>query len=193
MIRSTGLRTLLSVMVSLSAASSVLGWGFPYGQQKVRGVNLGGWLVLEVSVCPFPKPSHSIHPYLPAVDHSLSLWQHGWWPCRWWMDIRPIRWQLNGPKCSERPLGYLDYWEWLWTNCCCRVSVKLSEIRALTHIWEVWTTSDCRLGIGHLKPVTANPITVVNYRIWRRRLSGLPSITLKSLLTYTVSRHLGSE
>jgi glucan 1,3-beta-glucosidase len=22
---------------------------FPYGQQKVRGVNLGGWLVLEVS------------------------------------------------------------------------------------------------------------------------------------------------
>lgn len=23
-------------------------WGFPYGDQKVRGVNLGGWLVLEV-------------------------------------------------------------------------------------------------------------------------------------------------
>lgn len=23
--------------------------GFPYGSQKVRGVNLGGWLVLEVS------------------------------------------------------------------------------------------------------------------------------------------------
>jgi hypothetical protein len=22
---------------------------FPYGQEKVRGVNLGGWLVLEVS------------------------------------------------------------------------------------------------------------------------------------------------
>jgi glucan 1,3-beta-glucosidase len=22
--------------------------GFPYGSQKVRGVNLGGWLVLEV-------------------------------------------------------------------------------------------------------------------------------------------------
>lgn len=52
MIRSTGLRTLLSVMVSLSAASSVLGWGFPYGQQKVRGVNLGGWLVLEPWITP---------------------------------------------------------------------------------------------------------------------------------------------
>lgn len=24
-------------------------WGFPYGSQKVRGVNLGGWLALEVS------------------------------------------------------------------------------------------------------------------------------------------------
>lgn len=23
--------------------------GFPYGSEKVRGVNLGGWLVLEVS------------------------------------------------------------------------------------------------------------------------------------------------
>lgn len=27
--------------------------GFPYGSQKVRGVNLGGWLVLEV--CSFPS------------------------------------------------------------------------------------------------------------------------------------------
>lgn len=25
-----------------------LSYGFPYGSQKVRGVNLGGWLVLEV-------------------------------------------------------------------------------------------------------------------------------------------------
>ena len=24
-------------------------WGFPYGSTKIRGVNLGGWLVLEVS------------------------------------------------------------------------------------------------------------------------------------------------
>ena len=24
--------------------------GFPYGSEKVRGVNLGGWLVLEVNV-----------------------------------------------------------------------------------------------------------------------------------------------
>jgi len=72
MIRSTGLRTLLSVMVSLSAARSVLGWGFPYGQQKVRGVNLGGWLVLEVSVCPFQNhPIVFIHTYQPWITPSL--------------------------------------------------------------------------------------------------------------------------
>ena len=27
---------------------AALTFGFPYGSQKVRGVNLGGWLVLEV-------------------------------------------------------------------------------------------------------------------------------------------------
>ncbi|TFK19970.1 exo-beta-1,3-glucanase [Coprinopsis marcescibilis] len=27
-------------------------WGFPYGSQKVRGVNLGGWLVLEPWITP---------------------------------------------------------------------------------------------------------------------------------------------
>jgi hypothetical protein len=29
--------------------------GFPYGSQKVRGVNLGGWLVMEVRICPIPR------------------------------------------------------------------------------------------------------------------------------------------
>lgn len=29
--------------------------GFPYGSTKVRGVNLGGWLVLEVSSCNQPN------------------------------------------------------------------------------------------------------------------------------------------
>lgn len=44
------LRMLLTVLLSLSVTRSVLGltFGFPYGKEKVRGVNLGGWLVLEV-------------------------------------------------------------------------------------------------------------------------------------------------
>ena len=73
MIRSTGLSTLSSAIVGLSVVNSVLGWGFPYGQEKVRGVNLGGWLVLEVSICLFQNSSHEVHPRLPAVDHSHYL------------------------------------------------------------------------------------------------------------------------
>jgi hypothetical protein len=30
-------------------------WGFPYGSTKIRGVNLGGWLVLEVSTQMYAK------------------------------------------------------------------------------------------------------------------------------------------
>jgi hypothetical protein len=37
----------ISVLSLLPVALS-LRFGFPYGSQKVRGVNLGGWLVLEV-------------------------------------------------------------------------------------------------------------------------------------------------
>ena len=45
---------LARTLVALSGASfllpsiAALTFGFPYGSQKVRGVNLGGWLVLEV-------------------------------------------------------------------------------------------------------------------------------------------------
>lgn len=35
--------------LSLLDASLALNYGFPYGSEKIRGVNLGGWLVLEVS------------------------------------------------------------------------------------------------------------------------------------------------
>lgn len=49
---SSGLRILLKTVLGLSVARSAFGltFGFPYGQEKVRGVNLGGWLVLEVSI-----------------------------------------------------------------------------------------------------------------------------------------------
>ncbi len=52
---SSGLHILLKAILGLSVARSVFGlnFGFPYGREKVRGVNLGGWLVLEVSICAF--------------------------------------------------------------------------------------------------------------------------------------------
>jgi glucan 1,3-beta-glucosidase len=44
------LRAVVTAALGLSAFTSVFAVnpGFPYGSQKVRGVNLGGWLVLEV-------------------------------------------------------------------------------------------------------------------------------------------------
>jgi len=43
-------RVFIAVVYGLSLLNAVyaLTFGFPYGSQKVRGVNLGGWLVLEV-------------------------------------------------------------------------------------------------------------------------------------------------
>lgn len=41
-------RSIATAVLGLSLLPSVLAWGFPYGDEKVRGVNLGGWLVLEV-------------------------------------------------------------------------------------------------------------------------------------------------
>ncbi|KDR85713.1 hypothetical protein GALMADRAFT_218808 [Galerina marginata CBS 339.88] len=38
--------------LSLLQTTSALTYGFPYGSQKVRGVNLGGWLVLEPWITP---------------------------------------------------------------------------------------------------------------------------------------------
>jgi len=42
--------SLTSAILALSLLPAALGLtpGFPYGSSKVRGVNLGGWLVLEV-------------------------------------------------------------------------------------------------------------------------------------------------
>lgn len=41
------MRISLLVLSCLSVTLAITP-GFPYGKQKVRGVNLGGWLVLEV-------------------------------------------------------------------------------------------------------------------------------------------------
>lgn len=48
----TFLHTVVTTVLGLSALIPVFAVtpGFPYGSQKVRGVNLGGWLVLEVNV-----------------------------------------------------------------------------------------------------------------------------------------------
>ena len=54
--------SIASLLASLPIVLSVPHWdtqspfnpGFSYGSEPVRGVNLGGWLVLEV--CDYPSP-----------------------------------------------------------------------------------------------------------------------------------------
>jgi glucan 1,3-beta-glucosidase len=50
MAHSSFLCVLTSAALTFSLLPSIVGFspGFPYGSQKVRGVNLGGWLLLEV-------------------------------------------------------------------------------------------------------------------------------------------------
>ncbi|EAU92553.1 exo-beta-1,3-glucanase [Coprinopsis cinerea okayama7 len=46
-------KLLLACLTSFGVASvSAQRWGFPYGEQKLRGVNLGGWLVTEPWITP---------------------------------------------------------------------------------------------------------------------------------------------
>lgn len=61
-------------------------WGFPYGDQKVRGVNLGGWLVLEPWITPslFDNTGDSriidewtFGQYLPR-DRALAILRNHW-------------------------------------------------------------------------------------------------------------------
>ncbi|KAJ7269416.1 exo-beta-1,3-glucanase [Mycena haematopus] len=48
------LHTMYAILgVSLLSSALAFSPGFPYGSQKVRGVNLGGWLVLEPWITPF--------------------------------------------------------------------------------------------------------------------------------------------
>ncbi|KAH9486277.1 Glucan 1,3-beta-glucosidase [Psilocybe cubensis] len=81
-------RLITVVTLPLSLITSVYGLalGFPYGSQKVRGVNLGGWLVLE----PWITPSLFDNTHDPRIideytfgqyqDHEVALrtLQHHW-------------------------------------------------------------------------------------------------------------------
>lgn len=48
LILSVAFAALSALNLSLIPSTCALNFGFPYGSQEVRGVNLGGWLVLEV-------------------------------------------------------------------------------------------------------------------------------------------------
>ena len=66
----------LSFVLFCSYPHATLQYGFPYGSRPVRGVNLGGWLVLEVFAMPKTLPPHSLTALDIAVDHSQSFRRH---------------------------------------------------------------------------------------------------------------------
>ena len=64
-------RSFIAAVLGAYLLPSVSAWGFPYGSEKVRGVNLGGWLVLEVRLSPVrtrPFVNSGI-----AVDNAIHL------------------------------------------------------------------------------------------------------------------------
>lgn len=110
-----------SVLTSIYA--SVLP-SFPYGTKKVRGVNLGGWLVLEVLKLPCSPllTNYWQEMYSSALDHTIHFWRY-WWQSNYrWIYFWSISrlWYSFGH--IDEPLGYLDNWIRFCSNCCRRVS-----------------------------------------------------------------------
>jgi hypothetical protein len=79
--------SLASLLATLPVAWSVPTWisqpafspGFPYGSQPVRGVNLGGWLVLEVcyNTLHLETRTHPLHCLDAALDHTKLVRKYG--------------------------------------------------------------------------------------------------------------------
>lgn len=65
----------IRAILGLSFLSSALAFspGFPYGSEKVRGVNLGGWLVLEVRLQLQPSILRVIDAQGLAMDNPFLV------------------------------------------------------------------------------------------------------------------------
>ncbi|PPQ82283.1 hypothetical protein CVT25_008433 [Psilocybe cyanescens] len=81
-------RILLSLFACLALVPTIFGalqYGFPYGEEKIRGVNLGGWLVLESFTTPslFDRTGdvrvvdeYTFGQFVPKVRASELLKEH---------------------------------------------------------------------------------------------------------------------
>ena len=58
----------LTVFTRGAPADNPINPGFPYGSQKVRGVNLGGWLVLEVRIL-----ARRVTTYVRVMTYAFSF------------------------------------------------------------------------------------------------------------------------
>lgn len=107
--------SILSLSLFIGIASAALSYGFPYGKTPVRGVNLGGWLVLEPWITPslFDKTNDSriideytFGKYLPAAKAKATLKAH--WDS--WITERDFLTIKNaGLNHVRLPVGYWAY------------------------------------------------------------------------------------
>ena len=63
----------LALLALILPAAQTFSPGFPYGSQKIRGVNLGGWLVLEVRNCRFTSNDPNALTFRTAMDHTVHF------------------------------------------------------------------------------------------------------------------------
>lgn len=113
------MRRLLRVYANADKSSSQrrTASGFNWGNEKIRGVNIGGWLVLEPWICPsifqqFPAERGIIDEYTltqslgaqAAVDTVL---RHHWDTWATWADFKKIA--DSGFNLVRIPIGYWAY------------------------------------------------------------------------------------
>ena len=92
MIFSTHLAATIALGLSLLPSIYALTYGFPYGSQKVRGVNLGGWLVLEVRLSADHILLCMIGEIYLALDYAIPFRCYGERRHRRRMDL----WRAHG-------------------------------------------------------------------------------------------------
>jgi hypothetical protein len=107
------------LLTALLPAALAFSPSFPYGTEKVRGVSIGGWLVLEVRISNFvsvcigidadaPRLVTSLACHGVAVDHPELIRRYRQPRYR----RRVVVWGIARPSCSgagsRGPLGLLD-------------------------------------------------------------------------------------
>lgn len=67
------LAALIGTLSLLPLIVSKLHYGFPYGEEKVRGVSLGGWLIIEVGRRMLARVHKIIKVGIIGLHHALRV------------------------------------------------------------------------------------------------------------------------
>ena len=101
----------LLCILSLLEASCALNYSFPYGSEKIRGVSLAGWLVIDVS-SPFWSFSRNV------LSPRFGVWQQ-------WMTPSLV---------AHTNSSVIDEWTF------CQYQDRQTAARALEKHWKTFIT-----------------------------------------------------